>query len=805
MSITGLLAAQPKPDIVVFDEDDPIGVGYYDASWGFSRSGSTLTLAGPGRDKLVIATTQHYTGVNSGLLEWKSAPGGEWQIYVANIGWAAKDASGYDSVVLYLNSRESIAAASLPKIGLESSNGNKQTTTINIGNYLPSGTDADTTMWQRVGIPLTAFEPYGEFLLSFFKDVYFSQGAADSIQHTMWFDNVRLIAKVSLIDTTLPAPPQQVEAYAGDRSIVLHWARNAESNLLGYAVYRSTAPAGTFTKVTSAALTLQSYADMDVSNGQTYYYVIRAVNTNQGESQNSAVANATPAPFANDDAFLDYLEHAAFDYFWYETNSSNGLVRDRSAVYSAASVASIGFGLTAIGIGADRGWVTRTEGRDRTLTTLRTFWEKPQGPAGTGMIGYKGWFYHFLEMNTAVRAGSSELSSIDTGLLIAGILYSKQYFNGSDPTEVQIRALADSIFNRIDWNWMTNGAPSLTMGWHPESGFIDARWIGYNEAMILSLLGIGAGTNPLPPAVWDSWTSGYSWQSHYGQSFVNFPPLFGHQYSHCWVDFRSKADAYMRNAGITYWENSRRATLAQRAYCIANPGGFPGYGANVWGLTACDGPGSAGFYGYIARGAPPATNDDGTIAPTAAGGSMPFTPEYSLPALRYMYDQFRADIWTGYGFRDAFNIKASWWDPDVIGIDQGPIIIMAENYRTGSVWNTFMKNPEIQDGLQRAGFQRTTGVDEKTEGVPLAFALDQNYPNPFNPSTSISFCVPKRGMVTLRVFDLLGRQVATVINETKDPGRYSVVFDGAALPSGVYCYTLTGDGASLTRKMLPIR
>jgi hypothetical protein len=217
--------------------------------------------------------------------------------------------------------------------------------------------------------------------------------------------------------------------------------------------------------------------------------------------------------------------------------------------------------------------------------------------------------------------------------------------------------------------------------------------------MLLYCLGLGTATNPLPASAWNRWTSGYTWTTNYGQAFVPFSPLFGHQYSHCWIDFRHTADAYMNSHNSTYFQNSRRATLAQRAYCIANPLNRVGYSSNVWGLTACDGPA-----GYAAHGAPPAENDDGTIAPTAAGGSMTFTPEFSLPTLRYFYTQYRTHIWTAYGFRDAFNLGAQWYASDELGIDQGPIVSMIENYRTQRVWRLFMRNEEIQRGLQRAGF-----------------------------------------------------------------------------------------------------
>ena len=414
---------------------------------------------------------------------------------------------------------------------------------------------------------------------------------------------------------------------------------------------------------------------------------------------------APPENFANDSEFLEFLERKAFDYFWLEANPANGLVRDRSRTNSYCSIAAVGFGLTAIGVGVDHGWITREQGRERVLRMLSTFGEEPQGTNADGIIGCRGWFYHFLEMNTGRRAWKCELSSIDTALLLAGILYAREFFDETHADETAIRDLAKRIYARIDWHWMANGQDSLSMGWHAENGFIQRRWIGYNEAMILLILGLGAPDNPLTPKFWKEWTGGYDWKISHDQSFVHFPPLFGHQYSHCWIDFRGIADDYLRGKGIDYFENSRRATLAQRAYCIANPGKFKGYGEMVWGLTACDGPGFGKFQAYSARGAPPQENDDGTVAPTAVGGSIPFAPEICLPTLRYFYDRFRPNIWTRYGYCDAFNLTANWWDPEVLGIDQGPILIMIENYRTGRVWKTFMKAPEIQRGLNAAGFK----------------------------------------------------------------------------------------------------
>jgi len=514
--------------------------------------------------------------------------------------------------------------------------------------------------------------------------------------------------------------PTGLVSRAGDKSIVLHWDRNSEPNLSGYRVYRSASSAGPFVAQTPSLLTSPGFCDLSVGvvNGQTNFYQVTALTTTSLESLPSTTVAVVPHSFADDNEFLDYVQQTSFDYFWYLANPGNGLVPDRSTTTSPCSIAAVGFGLTAIGIGIDHGWISRDQGVARVLTTLNTFLQGPQGASASGTIGYNGWFYHFLDMNTALRSPASELSSIDTALLLAGILNAKQYYDGTNTDETAIRTMADEIFDRVDWNWMARGTDAVSMGWFPTSGFIPNNWVGYNEGMILYCLGLGAATNPLPASAWNRWTSGYTWSTNYGQAFVPFPPLFGHQYSHCWIDFRHIADPYMNSHSSTYHVNSRRASLAQREYCIANPLNRLGYSGNVWGLTASDGP-----TGYAARGAPPAQNDDGTITPTAAGGSMPFTPEYSLPTLAYFYSHYRRNIWTPYGFRDAFNLGAQWWAADELGIDQGPIVIMIENYRTQRIWRLFMQDEVVQRGLQRAGFVPLPFVALRLQDLPVQSAM----------------------------------------------------------------------------------
>jgi len=422
-------------------------------------------------------------------------------------------------------------------------------------------------------------------------------------------------------------------------------------------------------------------------------------------------------------AFLDTLEQRTFGFFWDKTNTTNGLTPDRWPAPGGpgfSSIAAVGFALTAYPIGVERGYVSRAAAGGRVLTTLRFFWTATQDSSATA-TGYHGFFYHFLDINTGARYQTVELSTIDTALLLAGVLTCQSYFdNTTDPGEIEIRALAESLYRRTDWQWAASShPPAIALGWHPESQFLQYDWKGYNEAMIIYILALGSPTHPADPSAWTAWTSTYSWGTFQGQTHLGFAPLFGHEYSHVWIDFRAIQDPFMRGKGIDYFENSRRATYAQRAYAIANPGGWTGYGANVWGLTASDGPADvAPYHTYFARGASfTEIQDDGTIAPTAAGGSIPFAPEIAIPALRAMRSAYGTNLFSTYGFLDALNPTftgtptmghvvpgVGWFDTDYLGIDQGPILAMAENYRSDLIWRLLRGNAHIVLGLCRAGF-----------------------------------------------------------------------------------------------------
>ncbi|MEO5827809.1 MAG: glucoamylase family protein [Luteimonas sp.] len=431
-----------------------------------------------------------------------------------------------------------------------------------------------------------------------------------------------------------------------------------------------------------------------------------------------ADASTNPALADFGETRLDTLQRHAFDYFLDQTSSLNGLVADTSQRGSDASIAAVGFGLACYPVGVERSWITRADAVERILSTLRFFRDSTQDTTPDA-TGYKGFYYHFLDMTTGRRAGRCEVSTVDSGFLLAGMLTAASFFDQDDEQEREIRDLTDLLYQRADWQWACNGGATLTHGWKPETGFLRYRWQGYDEALLLYVLGLGSPTHPLPVESYTAWASTYQWKVIDGYEYLYGGPLFIHQYSHCWLDFRGIQDAFMRDKGIDYFENSRRATYAQRAYAVRNPLEFAGYGTNFWGLTASDGPGwttrriqgiDRTFFDYIARGTPYGP-DDGTIAPWAVAASLPFAPEIVLPAIRHLLDAypqasgnycFRCSINPTYSSESAASLP--WTSDYHFGINLGPVVMMCENFRSGLVWVLMRASPHIMTGLWRAGF-----------------------------------------------------------------------------------------------------
>lgn len=420
------------------------------------------------------------------------------------------------------------------------------------------------------------------------------------------------------------------------------------------------------------------------------------------------------------EAELDTLQRETFEYFVREVNPANGLILDKTEANSPASIAATGLALAAYPIGVERGFWTRRAAAERTLTTLRFFWNSPHGPE-VSATGHRGFYYHFLDMQTGRRMWDCELSTVDSAFLLAGALSAAAYFRADTSQEREIRELADALYRRCDWAWARNGKATLTHGWRPESGFIHYRWEGYDEALLLYVLGLGSPTHPLPRDSYDAWLSTYRWEQCYGYDYAYAGPLFTHQLSHVWIDFRGIQDAFMRAKGIDYFENSRRATYAQQRYAIENPRKFVGYGEHCWGITASDGPGpetlkldgvEREFFDYLGRGVPYGP-DDGTIAPWAVLASLPFAPEIVLSAVDFFIHEARLKDASSYGFKASFNPTHparsdnpdGWWiSPRHFGLNQGPIVLMIENYRTELPWRLMRGCSYIRKGLLQAGF-----------------------------------------------------------------------------------------------------
>ena len=418
------------------------------------------------------------------------------------------------------------------------------------------------------------------------------------------------------------------------------------------------------------------------------------------------------------DVELEKLQCISFDYFLHEANPLNGLMIDKTAANWPASIAATGLALASYPVAVERGYMSRVKAVERTLTTLRFFWNSPQGPEPDA-TGYKGFYYHFLDMNTGRRAWLCELSTVDTTFLLAGMLTAAVYFDANTAEEQEIRRLAETLYGRVDWQWAQNQGDTVTHGWKPESGFLPYRWEGYDEALLLYILGLGSPTHPLPQSSYTAWTSTYEWKQFYGYDYLYSGSLFTHQLSQIWVDFRDIQDAFMRDKASNYFENSRRATYVQQQYAIHNPLNFVGYSACCWGITASDGPGpqtlkingiERQFFDYVARSVPYGP-DDGTVAPWSAITSLPFAPEIVLPMIEHCIYELKLKEGNRYGFKSTFNrtyheksSRVGWVSPWHYGINQGPIILMTENYRTGFVWSLMKSCPYIINGLKRAGF-----------------------------------------------------------------------------------------------------
>ncbi|MCU7504566.1 MAG: T9SS type A sorting domain-containing protein [Ignavibacteria bacterium] len=782
-------------DYVIFS-DSPDKV-FYDWSWGYVNGGSTLERAG---EKFPVDTAHHFSGTNSLRLHWKSKAGGDWGIAVAQMGtpWPVQDITKKDSLSFWVFAKDSIAKSDLPLLYMED-NTNKKSSRVmlsSIGDGLPAG------KWVKIQIPLSLFTPGSQGAdLTIIKTIFFGQDKADLNEHFLYIDEIRMSTSGSASDTLPPNTPSGVIAKGFDSHIDLLWSPNQESDLAGYYIYKQ--DGNSFKLLGTASRDDHVFTDFVGAPGMTATYKVSAYDARGNESGSSGQVSATTKAL-NDDEMLSMVEESTFRYFWDYAHPSSGMARERTGSANTVTTGGSGMGIMAILTGIERGFITREQGisRMKRILNFLTLADKFHGALPHWMDGSTGKVIPFSQYDNG-----GDL--VETAFLMQGLLAARQYFNKNTTDEDIIRVLSTALWEGVEWNWYLKDASSTLLFWHWSPNYawqINMALQGWNETMITYLLAIASPTHSIPASDYENgWASGSSYKN--GKSYYGYPlyvgwdyfgPLFFAHYSYLGFDPRGKKDKY-----ANYFINNRNATLINRAYCIDNPKKFTGYNENTWGLTASDDPET----GYAAH--QPVQVDNGTIAPTAALSSMPYTPNESIAALKNFYHTYGAKLYGPYGFKDAFNVQKNWFDNNYLAIDQGPIVVMIENYRSELLWKNFMANSEISPMLAKIGFVEDTTTVSVKEGVQSVrtFELKGSYPNPFNSATTIEFMIPARQKVEAFVYDMLGRKVATLLNKEMQQGKNRVSWNGRNernenVSSGIYIYTIRSGGKQLTGKMI---
>ncbi|HQU73139.1 MAG: T9SS type A sorting domain-containing protein [Calditrichaeota bacterium] len=789
-SLGSIVLAQS--DIVIFTES-PTGNIFYDYSWGFDEGSSYVELVnGP---KFPVETAHAYEGQHALRLRWRSAAIGNWGIAVAGVGWPGNDITQLDSLTYWINGPSAIAAADLPDITLEDLS-NRKSDRVSLGAYLSTGVDGDSLTWQKVAIPLADIGDGSEgFNRAQTKTIFHYQAAGDNVEHLAWLDEIRFVGASSGSGT--PDSPTGISASGHDSRIDILWDYNASADIYGYYLYKSETADGPYTRVNPFPNSLTVVSDFFGENNCTFYYYATAANRSLQESAPSDTVSASSFSMT-DEELMTSVQEATFRYFYHFGHPKSGMARERNASARTVTTGGSGFGLMAIVVGAERGFVSRDSAAARVLKMARFLRYTARR--------FHGVWSHWMDGETGEVIPFSQYDDgadlVETSFMIMGLLTARQYFTGSDSVETEIRDLATELWEDVEWDWFRRTPTGSVLYWHwsPNFGWqMNLPIRGFNETMIVYLLAIASPTHPVPASLYhNGWAgSGYTnGQSYYGHRIWVGPPyggpLFFTHYSFMGFDPRNKRDTY-----CNYFNNNRNISLIHWEYAIENPYHFAGYDSSGWGLTASDDPD-----GYSAHR--PLYNDNGTISPTAALSAMPYTPEQSIAAMKHFYHTYGADLWGEFGFKDAYNVSRNWFARSYLAIDQGPIVVMIENYRSQLCWNLFMSNPEIQPMMDAIGFT-PLGIDGDQ---PIAgnFELAQNYPNPFNGETQIRFSLPVAEKISLEIFNVLGQSVRRVFSDRNySPGAHHINLNAGELPSGIYFYRLSAGEHQATHKMLLVK
>jgi hypothetical protein len=765
----------------LYFQDSPAN-DLWDYSWMELTAPSELErLGGELRKFPVESVLPAHQGVNSLRLKWTSKAGGNWFAIAAGTGWTEKNISTADTLMFWLYSVEGISAADLPKVFMEditNKKSNFQLLTPWIGDLAPG-------VWSRVAIPMSIFFDAADGTdYTKIKTIGFTQNTTDGVQHTLLIDDMRVFKG----DGTFPpaSQPSNPVATGYEYHIEVSWDPNPETTLNGYEIERSLDGGSTYKTIKVTDKSDNVFVDWVKSLGTavTASYRVKALNENNDPSLPSETVTATTRSLS-DDELLDMVERYTFRYFWDYAEPNSGMNRDRNYPVDMVTSGGSGFGVMAILVGIERGYITREQGIERILKILN-FLETADR--------FHGAWSHFINGKTgkvipfSTKDNGGDL--VETAFMIQGLLTVRQYFDGTTTDEQAIVSKITALWEAVEWDWYRqNNQNVIYWHWSPNYEWqMNMQVRGWNEAAIVYLLAIASPTHPVPASLWKTGWAGTTYykngKTFYGNKlWVGWDyggPLFFAHYSFLGFDPRNIADSY-----ANYFDNNRSVALIHQAYAIQNPKNYTGYNEGCWGMTASDDPD-----GYTVH-EPTSGRDNGTISPTAALASFPYTPEESMLALKHFYRELGDKTWNWMGFYDAFNEKRNWWATSYLAIDQGPIILMIENYRTQLLWNLFMTNPEIQPMMDAIGFNAAPNK-VSTETVN---EINRVYPNPVDTRGVLSFELKQQGIVTFEIFAVNGTRVASAYSGDNLPaGKHSFALSGYNLIPGIYISRLSTEG-----------
>lgn len=769
-----------------WDSDSP---GYYDSGLAFKTSPSSIAQTGASGDKIPTITTA-YAGTNSLRLTWTSRSGGDWSAIVIAPGFPFQNITNTDTLAFWAYAPNGLSQEALPVVFMEGAPGATKSRKYSLANYT-SALPAQT--WTQVKIPLSVFfnDPNQTNInFSQTKAIIFGQNAADGVEHTLYIDEVRTYRSAS----TIPNPPTNLRAVGYDSHVELRWQKPTGTGVGAYRLYRAVGNGNfEFVRSLSPDDTLAIDFVRPLGTNLALRYQLTAANEAGAESIPTAAVQAQTYDMT-DEQLLTMVQEYTFRYFWDFAHPVSGLARERNTSEDVVTTGGSGFGVMAILVAIERGFITKAQGLQR-LSKIVNFLSAANR--------FHGAFPHWMNGVTGQVVPFSNLDNggdiVETAFLMEGLLTVRQYFSGNSGEENDLRNKITALWEGVEWNWYRNNNQNVIYWhWSPNFGFaINLPVRGFNETHMVYILALSSPTNSVPANLYQQgWAGGnYVFGGfHYGLQLDVGPrfggPLFFAHYSYLGFDPRFVRDQY-----TNYFVRNRNHALIHYAYAIDNPKHFVGYDAEGWGLTASDDP----LVGYLAH--EPGNNDNGTISPTAALASMPYTPTESMLALKHFYRDLGARLWGPMGFYDAYNETLDWYATSYLAIDQGPIIGMIENYRTELLWKNFMANPEIQQGLEKAGFVPDSTL-VSTHDLPPLFSNIEIFPNPTQDRVFIHLKQLQSAGVHMELLDCWGRLRQTLSPQQLLPGDHQFELPTRDLENGIYYLKISSDEQYLTRKII---